>query len=116
MPIINLSRETTIASYVLMADNPLTRMQGLLGRSGLHQGYALVIKPCQSIHMFFMKFSIDVIFIDGENRVVGLVPHIKPFCLSPIFWNASSAVELNAGGIQKSQTVLGDVLEFGGNP
>ena len=108
MPIINLTRETTIAKHVEIASNPLERMKGLLGRNTLDTDQALIIPFCNSIHMFFMKFPIDVIFLDKTNRVVGLTVNIKPFELSPIFWKSSCAIELPAGTIELTQTQQGD--------
>jgi uncharacterized membrane protein (UPF0127 family) len=110
MPIINKTKQVNLASYVEIADNPFTRMKGLLGKLGLSEGYAFVIKPCNSIHMLFMKFAIDVIFVDQKNIVIGLVEQIKPFEFSPVFWKSSCAIELPAGTIKKSQTQLNDQL------
>lgn len=111
MPIINSSRQTTLVSQYQKADNPWLRMKGLLGRKSL-QDDALWIKPCNSIHMLFMSFPIDVVFLDREQKVVGLAANIKPFHFSPIFWKASSALELPTGTIASSQTKEGDSIQF----
>jgi uncharacterized membrane protein (UPF0127 family) len=66
--IANLTRNTTIASHVEIAQDPLSRMKGLLGKNDFPKGEALVITHCQSIHMFFMKFPIDVIFCDRQDK------------------------------------------------
>ena len=87
-------------------------MKGLLGRGEFPTGEALIITQCQSIHMFFMKFPIDVIFCDDENRVVGLCQEIKPFCLSPIFFKACCAIELPSGMIAASKTQIGDYIKW----
>jgi uncharacterized membrane protein (UPF0127 family) len=110
--ISNLTRNTAIASQVKIAQNPWTRMKGLLGLRGLPPGEALIITDCQSIHMFFMKFAIDVIFCDRQNKVVGLCRGIKPFYLSPIFFKASYAIELPTGSIDSSQTQIGDKIKI----
>jgi uncharacterized membrane protein (UPF0127 family) len=109
--IVNITRKSTLASHVDIAQNPWKRMKGLLGTSELPSGRALVITHCQSIHMFFMKFAIDVIFCDQQDRVVGLCANIKPFSLSPIFFKASYAIELPAGTISSSGTQLGDQID-----
>jgi uncharacterized membrane protein (UPF0127 family) len=108
--ISNLTRNTVVASRVEVAKTPWLRMKGLLGRTAMGQGEALVITRCQSIHMFFMKFPIDVIFCDCRNNVVGLAKGIKPFCFSPIFFRASFAIELPAGTIHATGTQPGDLL------
>jgi uncharacterized protein len=110
--VFNQTRQTLIAQSAIVADTFLSRMVGLLTRSSLPQGEALIITRCQSIHMFFMRFPIDVIFIDTEDRVVGLVPDIKPFHLSPLFFNASCAIELPAQTINLTKTELGDCLSL----
>ncbi len=110
MSIVNITRATTLASYVEIADNPAQRMKGLLGRSSLAEGYALVITGCNSIHMLFMKFPIDVVFLDKKKNVVGIVSNIKPFQFSPIFWKAACAVELPVGIIASTKTQLGDQM------
>ena len=112
MPIVNLTRSTTLANSVEMADTPRKRMRGLLGRESMKEGNSLVITQCQSIHMFFMKFAIDVVFIDAKNKVVGLQVRIKPFQLSPIFWKSACAVELPAGTIEATQTQVGDQIQI----
>ncbi|MDE2221692.1 MAG: DUF192 domain-containing protein [Candidatus Omnitrophica bacterium] len=109
--ITNLTRQTTVATDVEIARNLWQRTQGLLGREGLPQGRALIIPYCESIHMFFMKFPIDVIFCDRNHKVVGLCANIKPFCMSPIFFKASYAIELPAGSIASSHTQKGDALK-----
>jgi uncharacterized protein len=109
--IFNTSRNTVIASNTEIARSFQQRSQGLLGRTGLAEGHALIILRCNSIHMFFMKFPIDVIFCDRRDRVVGLCCGIKPFRLSPLFLRASYAIELPAGAIAASRTQKGDILK-----
>ena len=114
MPIINKTRNTIIAQDVVIADTALSRLKGLLGRDTLASREALVITQCRSIHMFFMRFAIDVIFVDKKNRVVGLVKRIKPFYMSPYFWRASAAIELHEGVIEFSHTQVGDEIQIQG--
>jgi len=108
--IVNLTRNTIIASRIGIAQNPWQRAKGLLGTRDLPPGKALIITHCQAIHMFFMKFSIDVIFCDRRNKVIGLCERLKPFCLSPIFFKASYAIELPQGSIAASKTQIGDQI------
>lgn len=110
MVIKNQTKNTTIARKVVIADTFLSRMVGLLNRDSLFENEALVITRCQSIHMFFMRFPIDVLFVGKDNRVVGLVENIKPFRLSPIFFKSNYAVELCSGTIAKTRISIGDEL------
>lgn len=112
MKLFNKTTNSPLASKVKIADTFSSRLIGLLNRSVLLEGEALVITRCQSIHMFFMRFAIDVVFVDAENKVVGLVKNIKPFQLSPIFFKATSAIELPSGSIDKTKTSLGDWIKW----
>ena len=94
----------------MLADSFLTRGRGLLGRQSISADEALVITQCQSIHMFFMKFTIDAVFVDKTNHVVGLVNAIKPNRLSPIFFKSSYVIELKEGIIKETNTELGDEI------
>ncbi len=112
MIVKDLTRNVVLSSQAEIADTFFTRMRGLLGRSCLLEGQALVITHCNSIHMFFMKFSIDAVFLDRAGVVVGLVKNIKPFQLSPVFWTASRVIEFSAGTIARTPIALGDSIEI----
>ena len=106
----NITKNITLATKVVLANTSLTRMRGLLGKASLEEDSALVILPCQSVHMFFMKFSIDVVFVNKDNVVVGLCSNIPPFAFSPIFWKSACAIELPTGTIERTKTEIGDLM------
>jgi len=110
-PILNTTKNTVIAQNAVIADTFLSRMIGLLNRKSFSPDEALVITRCNSIHMLFMRFSIDVIFVDKRDRVVGLVERIKPFRLSPIFFQSQYAIEVSEGVIGLTKTAVGDQVE-----
>ena len=110
--IINKRNNEYVALNVQIADTFFTRMKGLLGREGLEKDQGLIITRCQSIHMFFMKFSIDVLFLNKEMQVVGMCHSIKPFRLSPLFFKANKALELPSGLLFEKKIFLGDPLEL----
>lgn len=112
MVVRNLTKNIVLARHVNVADTFPARMTGLLNKSSLCEDEALIITQCRSIHMFFMRFAIDVIFVGKENCVVGFVENITPFRLSPIFWKAHYAVELRSGTIAATKTAVGDQLEL----
>lgn len=87
-------------------------MTGLLKRKSLPPGEALIITRCQSIHMLFMRFSIDAIFVDKNDYVVGLVERIKPFRLSPLFFRSKYVIEVTEGTIVQTGTSIGDKIEI----
>lgn len=112
MKVINLTRNTVIANDVKIAKSFFTRFKGLLGRKSLGKDEALILTNCNSIHMFFMRFSIDLIFVDKKNCVVELIKNIKPWAITPIYHKANFAIELSLGAIENSHTQLGDKLQI----
>lgn len=107
---VNDARESVLAENARVAKTFLTRLKGLLGTTSLPAGEGLLIAPCNSIHMFGMKYAIDCVFLDADNRVVGLVENIAPGKMSRVFGSAKQCLELPAGVIASSATQLGDVL------
>lgn len=110
MKIINKTNNNIIADEAVIANTPLKRMKGLLGEKELAQGKALVLDPCNSIHMLFMRFAIDVLFVDKNNRVVKAISSIKPFHFSPIYLKSKLAIELPADTISSTLTKEGDTI------
>ena len=107
---VNSTRPGLLADRVQEAFRLWPRVKGLLGRQGLAAGEGLWLMPCRQVHTWFMRFPIDVIFLDGEQNVVGLCPILAPFRLSPYFRRARSALELAAG--EAAQVGLGDKLQY----
>ena len=112
MKIFNETRKTLLADEVRVAETFTARLVGLLNRDSFDGKQALVIPSCRGIHMFFMRFPIDVIFIGEDKKVAGLVKNIKPFQVSPVFWKAASAIELPAGTIAATRTDIGDIIQI----
>ncbi len=110
MQIVNQTRNTILAKKAFIADTLASRFVGLLRHDFLPEGEGLVITQCTSIHMFFMKFAIDVIFVDRKKNVVGLVRGIKPFRMSAYYWRSDCAIELPQGQIDRAKTALGDKI------
>jgi uncharacterized membrane protein (UPF0127 family) len=94
-----------------VADNSASRNAGLLKRQGLAAGEGLWIVPCEGIHMFFMKFAIDVVYVDKKRRVKKVVRSLKPWRIS-LCLPADSVIELPVGLIDSTGTEKGDQLEF----
>jgi hypothetical protein len=83
-----------------------------MGRRALPEGQALLLDPCTSVHTFFMRFAIDVIFLDKDFRVVKIIPAMKPWRTALGGRGAHSALELNGGVAQASGLEVGDTLAF----
>lgn len=119
MPFVVTNRSRQGAVVALRVEEASTwsrRLKGLLGRSQLEAGEGLHIVPCNSIHMFFMRFAIDVAFLDAGGRVVRAIHAIKPWRATRVYLDAYSALELEAGALARSGTAEGDVLEFAPAP
>jgi uncharacterized membrane protein (UPF0127 family) len=110
--VVNVTKGVLIAQQAELAVSLCQRLQGLLGRTGLSSDQALILKPCTSIHTFFMRFPIDVLFVDKNMRVIKIIQNILPNRLSPIVWASSMAIELPAGKIGQTDTHLGDLVEL----
>lgn len=94
---------TVLATRVDIAESFVARSKGLLGRTNLPTGDALWIKRCNSIHTFFMKFSIDAIFVDDKMRVVSMHENLRPWRITKLYFKASSVFELPAGTLARAK-------------
>jgi uncharacterized protein len=112
MKIVNKTRNCVLAEQAQIADSFLARAKGLLGRDSLPTGQALVITSCRGIHTYFMRFPIDVLFVDKKSHVVGMVHTIEPNKTSPYFWKASFCIEFPAKTLKPSGTDLDDFIEI----
>jgi hypothetical protein len=109
--VFNLHRQTTLATSLEVADSGPKRNKGLLGRDRLARGEGLWIVPCEAVHTFGMRFSIDLVYLDREKRIIKLRRDVHPWRLSACIF-AHSVIELPAGTIRDTQTELGDELKF----
>lgn len=111
MKLYNSSRNTILAEKIELAENFISRSIGLLSKQEISEDEALIIKPCCSIHTFFMKFAIDVIFVDKNNKVIAIKQNIKPNKLSPIYLKSNYVVEMKAFNTL-NKIEIGDELNF----
>jgi len=109
--LVNKTRQLEVLRKVEMADTFIARLKGLLGRESLEAGSGLLINPCNSIHCFFMKFPIDVAFVDKDQRVIRVIAGMKPFSTSPIVSGAKYVIEANTGEFN-GKLEQGDIVEM----
>ena len=93
-----------------MADTFLSRFCGLMGRKRLPEGQGLLLAPCSSVHMCFMRFAIDVVYLDKEFRIIKIVRKLRPWIGLSLCYGAWGVVELAAGeaerlGIEQGQSL-----------
>ena len=107
--ITNLTRDAVLGDSIDVADTSAKRRTGLLKHERLAPGEGLWIVPCESVHTFFMKFPIDLVYL-GKDRKVRKVRHaVKPCRLSACL-SAHSILELPAGAARETGTQAGDEL------
>lgn len=109
--VTNLTRGSVLATRLEVAASGPKRRKGLLGREGLSPGEGLWIVPCESVHTFFMRFPIDLVYLDRENRIRKVRSGVGAWRMSACF-SAHSVLELPAGVIRDTETRRGDTLEF----
>jgi len=110
---VNRTRANTVlASDVYRVADYFTRRMGLMGHPGLSPGQALVLEDDISIHTLFMRFPIDVLFLDAAGRVQHLYHALRPWRFSRIVSGCKRVVELPPGVLRVTGTTIGDVLTF----
>jgi len=107
----NATRGTLLGDAIEIAEDSASRAKGLLKRDGLEEGAGLWIIPCEAVHTFFMRFTIDVVYIDRKRRVRKVVSRLVPWRISSHL-PAHSVIELPAGTIDRTGTQKGDQLEI----
>jgi uncharacterized protein len=114
----NETRGTTLANAVETAASLWARFMGLMGRRSLPEGGALWLTGTNGIHMFFMRFPIDAVFLgrlepDGTRKVLAAKRGLRPWTgIVPLVRGASGVLELPVGAIEASGTTAGDVVRL----
>lgn len=120
MRLVRASDGQVVAERLRVADTAWSRFRGLMGRARLEPGEALWLEPCSSIHMMFMRFAIDVVFLQRGRReplVAGAAGEVLKVCSGVPSWvgmawcpGATAAVELEAGQAERRGVAAGDRL------
>lgn len=108
----NVTKDKLLADRAEEARTFSQRLVGLMGKKELPFGAGLHIVPCNSIHTFFMRIAIDVLFLDRSLKVVKAFPALPPWRMSSIYFSAHSVLELPSGTVAASGTSEGDQLEL----
>lgn len=107
---LTTSAGTTVAESVAMAETPWQRFIGLMGKRKLAADAGLCLRPCSSIHMFFMRISVDAVFLDKDGVVVRIYPSLRPWRVTRVVRKAKSCIELSAGTLASAGVQVGDRL------
>lgn len=107
--LMNQATGEAVVELLLIATSTYDRMRGLLGRRSLPPGTGLLIRPCRSIHMWFMRFPIDAAFLDAELQVLKVARNLRPWALGRAPRGTRCVLETAAGVLERVQA--GDRLE-----
>jgi uncharacterized membrane protein (UPF0127 family) len=107
--LVNERTHSAIATDVEVAETRAMRRRGLLGRDGLGPQAALMLTPCLAVHTAFMRFPIDIVFLDRDGFAVKLLSDVPPWRMTAAV-SAHSVVELAAGSLRRHAVALGDRL------
>jgi len=100
-----------IVSELMFADNFFSKLFGLIFKN-LNKNQGFVIENCNSIHTFWMRYKIDLVFLNKNNEVVKLYENFKQFRVTPLIKNAVKVIELPAGTIKNNFLQVGDILKI----
>jgi uncharacterized protein len=118
MRALNRTRGTVLCERLEVAESMAAQSRGLLGRDGLASGTGMLFEggflPLMWMHMFFMRFAIDIVFLDKADRVLRINHALKPWRVSSMVFGARRALELEAGAAARSDTMEGDQLDMSG--
>lgn len=110
----NQRNHCAVATRLEAAFDSQSRRRGFLGRTGLADDTALILAPCNGIHTFFMRFPIDVLFVNRDGRVLRIRQGLQPWRIA-IALRAFAVVELQADAAERSDTRVADMLHITGN-
>lgn len=109
--VVNATRHAVMATRLEIAGSHATRRKGLLGRDLLAEGEGLWIFPCEAVHTFFMRFPIDLVYLDRKLRIRKVRHTVRAWRISACL-TAHSVLELPAGVARATGAQRGDRLEF----
>jgi uncharacterized membrane protein (UPF0127 family) len=108
---LNYNNNMTVAANVSVVDTFFSRLRGLLGTPILPAGHALLIRPCNSVHTFGMRYSIDVVFLDKNGQVVKVTANLSPLCMAGCR-KAAMALELPVGTANHAGIEVGHRIDI----
>lgn len=110
--LINTSSGQVIGDKIVYANGIYKRFIGLMGKKNLEKNEGIFLTPCNSIHMMFMKFPIDIIFLDRKNKIIHITENIQPWKISKVIFKAQSVLEVPIGTVKETKSKIGDSLSI----
>ena len=108
-------KETGVSIKVEIADNFIKRFMGLMGRNNIGSAQGLFLASCNSIHMCFMKFAIDVIYVDKNFKIKKITHNLKPWTGVSMCFGAFGVIEVTAGDAKKFDFSVGQMFNVSMN-
>jgi uncharacterized membrane protein (UPF0127 family) len=108
--ILKTANGEVICQKMIVADDMFSRMKGLMFSEKLPDCDGFLITPCNSIHTFFMLYSLDLLFLDRDFKIVKAVYDLRPWRMSWIYFKSHQVLEMKAGTLKKDLKT-GDKLE-----
>ena len=108
--LFNKTKNTIIVGNLLVADCFWSRLKGLMGKRDMLENDGLLIVPCNSVHSMFMRFPIDLLFLDRDLNIIKIIESFKPWKATPIFRGCHQVIELRAGVAAKKGVSANDKL------
>ncbi len=114
---VNQTRATVLCEHLEEASGMMGKSRGLLGRDRLEAQAGMLfeagrLEPFMCMHMLFMRFAIDIVFLNRQGRAIRIDRNLRPWRISSVVWGARKALELPAGAAARSQTEVGDQIIF----
>jgi uncharacterized membrane protein (UPF0127 family) len=112
MRLVKAGNGNIVAEEVTRAYTFFRRLKGLMFTKSLPTGFCLHIRPCRSVHTFFMRYTIDILYLDAKNNIIGAEANLKPGKLGASYPNSVSVIELPEGTIQQKDIRIGQAVRF----
>ena len=112
MQILNETRGTVLGRKVILADSPWARLRGFLLRPPPRAGEGILLTPCNAIHMWGMRFPLDVIYLDASGRVLRALQSLPPWATPGRVSNGRYVLEVPVGTIEATGTAAGDICSW----
>ena len=110
--VFNQTRQSFLSLNAIVADNALNRLRGMIGRRTSHSDCAVWTVPSHGVHTFGVLHSIDIVYLDAENKVIRQLENVRPFRVTPFVETAASVLQLPRRTLAQSQTQTGDSISI----
>jgi len=97
---------------IKIASSFVDRLAGLIFKKSIDKNEGMLFDDCNSIHTFWMRFPLDVIFLESENRIIRIFYSLKPFRITPVIKNSKRVLEIKSGMALELGLAVNDFLQF----